>query len=72
LWHGDDLLARRAFFERRRAAYALADFHVDAAGSEPEAVASAIETRRRAIWVDFIGEMSILTLVCTPFMEEFR
>jgi len=43
-----DALERRAFFERRRAAYALADVHVDASsGSVPE-VARAVADRQRS------------------------
>jgi shikimate kinase len=48
LWSGDDPLARRAFFERRRAAYALADFRVDASRVGADELASAIETARRS------------------------
>jgi len=50
LWLGDDPLLRRAFFERRRAAYALADCRVDAGRGDADEVASAIETARRSIW----------------------
>jgi shikimate kinase len=50
LWLGDDALSRRAFFERRRAAYALADCRVDAARGGADDVASAIETAFRSIW----------------------
>jgi shikimate kinase len=45
LWGGDDPVAQRAFFEKRRAAYALADVRVDAAGGAPEQVALDVETR---------------------------
>lgn len=49
LWPADDGLARRAFFERRRAAYALADVHVAASSSDVGEVASAIEAARDAL-----------------------
>jgi shikimate kinase len=42
LWPAGDAIDRRAFFERRRAAYALADLRVDASIDGPDAVASAI------------------------------
>jgi shikimate kinase len=41
LW-GDSALARRAMFERRRAAYALADVRVDASRGTPQAIARVI------------------------------
>jgi len=44
----DEPLARRAFFERRRAAYALADFRIDAGSRKPEEVAAAVATARRS------------------------
>jgi shikimate kinase len=50
LWPADDALTRRAFFERRRAAYALADFRVDASADDPEVVARAIEDAKNAFW----------------------
>ena len=43
-----DALERRAFFERRRAAYALADVHVDAASGAASEVARAVAVRRRS------------------------
>jgi shikimate kinase len=46
VWIGHDALLRRALFERRRAAYALADCRVDASCDDPEELASAIETVR--------------------------
>lgn len=50
LWSHDDALLRRAFFERRRAAYALATFCVDASSGGPDDVASAVEIARNALW----------------------
>lgn len=47
LWPSDDPLARRAFFERRRAVYALADLRVAARAGEADALAKAIEAARR-------------------------
>jgi shikimate kinase len=43
LWPASDPLERRALFERRRAAYALADARVDAAVDGAEFVARALE-----------------------------
>ena len=43
-----DVLERRAFFERRRAAYALADLHVDASSGPASEVAAAVAVRRRS------------------------
>ena len=43
-----DALDRRAFFERRRAAYALADVHVDASSGSASDVAAAVAVRRRS------------------------
>jgi shikimate kinase len=45
----DDALERRAFFERRRAAYALADLRVDASSGSASRLALAVDERRRAI-----------------------
>jgi len=42
LWRDDDPIALRVFFERRRAAYALADVCVDASGTAPDAVADRV------------------------------
>lgn len=50
LWPTDDALLRRAFFERRRAAYALADIRIDASHGQPEELASSIETAIRSFW----------------------
>lgn len=50
LWMDREPEAFRAFFEKRRAAYALADFRVDATGDRPDAVADAILARWRPIW----------------------
>lgn len=49
LWPQDDALLRRALFERRRAAYALADMRVDASGGVAHDCASDIATARRAL-----------------------
>ncbi len=43
-------LELRALFERRRAAYALADLHVDAGQGEPEAVAARVAERLHAFF----------------------
>ena len=48
LWERDDPTAMRGFFEKRRAAYALADVRVDASRGFPEAVGALILTRLRA------------------------
>ena len=50
LWTSDDALSRRALFERRRAAYALADVRIDASVGGSEHLASLIETAQRALW----------------------
>jgi shikimate kinase len=50
LWPRGDDLDRRAFFERRRAAYALADLRVDASAGPAADVARAIATRRIAFF----------------------
>lgn len=50
LWPAADALSRRAMFERRRAAYALADFRVDASRGGIDDVARAIESRWSADW----------------------
>lgn len=50
LWPSDEGLARRAFFERRRAAYALADIRIDAAHGAPDDIAEAIEAAKRSLW----------------------
>jgi len=50
LWPSGDALTRRAFFERRRAAYALADIRVDAAAGDVDAVATAAAEAYRAFW----------------------
>lgn len=49
-WPVDDALSRRAFFERRRAAYALADFRIDASGGSADEVASALDLARSSFW----------------------
>ena len=51
LWPHDDALARRAFFERRRAAYVLATLYVDASVGGPDDLASAVETARHVFWL---------------------
>jgi shikimate kinase len=43
LWRTQDPIAFRAFFERRRAAYALADLRVDASRGSAEDVASRVK-----------------------------
>lgn len=48
LWTSADRIAQRAFFEKRRAAYALADFRVDAS-RDPACVASDLLARFRAL-----------------------
>jgi len=50
LWPVDDALSRRTFFERRRAAYALADFRVDAGSAAIEDVARRIETAKHSLF----------------------
>lgn len=42
LWRSDDLVVQRAFFERRRATYALADHQVDAESGDVEAVVDRV------------------------------
>ncbi|HUC43368.1 MAG TPA: shikimate kinase [Candidatus Sulfotelmatobacter sp.] len=49
LWPREDTLARRALYERRRAAYALADLRVDADPAGPENVARAVHDSLRAL-----------------------
>lgn len=49
-WPVDDAIPRRVFFERRRAAYALADFCIDASGRGADDLASAIDVARRSLW----------------------
>jgi shikimate kinase len=53
LWPRNDALDRRAFFERRRASYALADLRVDASAGAAGDVAHAIETRWSSFFIDF-------------------
>lgn len=50
LWPEGDPVLRRAMYERRRAAYALADFRVDASPDGVERVARAIEECLRPLW----------------------
>ncbi len=50
LWPAGDALARRAFFEKRRAIYALADVRVDAATGDPVEVAARVDAGRSAFW----------------------
>jgi shikimate kinase len=50
LWPRGDAIDRRAFFERRRATYALADLRVDASTGTPDDVARAIDVRRRTLF----------------------
>ena len=49
LWPAGDALSRRTFFERRRAAYALADVRVAASASNVGRVVDAIEAARDAL-----------------------
>jgi shikimate kinase len=48
LWPVDDPIARRAFYERRRATYALADLRVDVSAGSPADRAEAVEAARSA------------------------
>jgi shikimate kinase len=50
LWPTDDVLARRAFFERRRATYALADCRIDASDADADHLARLVESARGALW----------------------
>ena len=50
LWPSDDALSRRAFFERRRAVYALADICIDASRGGADHLASVIEAAKRSLW----------------------
>ena len=50
LWPSDDEISRRVFFERRRAAYALADLRIDASRGEASLLVSAIEQAKRSLW----------------------
>ena len=50
LWHGADDVERRAMFERRRAAYALADATVDAGRGDVDAVAGRVASRWRSLF----------------------
>jgi len=49
VWPSDDAISRRAFFERRRAAYALADCRIDAGSGGADELANAIEAVRCAL-----------------------
>jgi shikimate kinase len=49
-WPVDDTLVRRAFFERRRASYALADFRIDASVGGVDDVALALDLARHSFW----------------------
>jgi shikimate kinase len=50
LWRGTDDVERRAMFERRRAAYALADARVDAGRGDVDAVARRAESSWRSLF----------------------
>jgi shikimate kinase len=50
LWPSDDPLSRRSFFERRRAAYALADIRIDASAGDAEDVARAVIAAKHSLW----------------------
>jgi shikimate kinase len=45
LWSGDDPVALRAMFDKRRAIYALADLRVDASAGSPDEVARQVLKR---------------------------
>lgn len=49
-WPVDDALSRRVLFDRRRAAYALADVRIDVSGRGVDDLASAIDIARRSLW----------------------
>ena len=46
LWTAGDALSRRVFFEKRRAAYALADVRVDVSTGGPDRLAIAVDAAR--------------------------
>jgi len=50
LWEAADPLSRRAMFERRRAAYALADWRIDATRGEPDELAHRIDALKNSLW----------------------
>jgi shikimate kinase len=50
LWAAADALSLRAMFERRRAAYALADLRIDAGRSGADELARAIEVFKNTLW----------------------
>ncbi len=45
LWGAADRIAQRAFFEKRRAIYALADLRVDSGTGAPDAIATRVVAR---------------------------
>lgn len=45
LWNGEDPIAMRALYEKRRATYALADFRVDPSRGTPEEIAKEVLDR---------------------------
>jgi len=49
LWPVDDPIAQRALFDRRRAAYALADLRVDASRGAPDDLAREVATVRNGL-----------------------
>jgi len=49
LWSHQEPIAMRALYERRRAAYALADFRVDASTADPDAIATRILARVQSV-----------------------
>jgi len=49
MWPSGDALSRRAFFERRRAVYALADIRIDASRGGADHLASVIEAARGSL-----------------------
>jgi shikimate kinase len=60
LWKTEDSVAFRAFFERRRAIYALADGRVRVATQSPDAVVTAVVSLFKGFLIDSDNEMGIL------------
>lgn len=50
MWAAADALSLRAMFERRRAAYALADSRIDASQGSSEDLARGIESLKNSLW----------------------
>jgi shikimate kinase len=53
LWDATDPVSQRSFFEKRRAAYALAEVRVDASVGTPEEIASRIGSRLKTCRITF-------------------